>query len=158
METKKIKKVCFFSPASYPFFYPGSDVSHGGAELQMYLWAKSLLKNQDFQIYFLTEKHKQEKPLKQSDIKLIRTIKLKNNEFILSKLLKSIKYFFQLLKLNPDVIICTNANAILGITGFYAKLFHKKFIYRTSSEIDVKLKIKNIKICEKSIIILMLLF
>ena len=49
---KKIK-VCFFSPASYPFFFPNSKVAHGGAELQMYLWAKALAESSEFNVYFL---------------------------------------------------------------------------------------------------------
>ncbi|MCF6366603.1 MAG: glycosyltransferase family 4 protein [Bacteroidales bacterium] len=130
-------KICFFSPASYPFFVENSEVAHGGAELQMFLWARYLSENSNFNIKFLVRINKKREIKKNHNVKLINTIQLKQNESFFLKLLNSIKYLFQLIRINPDIIICTNANAIVGISAFYAILFRKKFIYRTSSLIDV---------------------
>jgi glycosyltransferase involved in cell wall biosynthesis len=140
---KRLKKnnnkirICFFSPASYPFFEKSSAVVHGGAELQMYLLAKYLAENQVFEIIFLVGNYGQKEMSIQHNIHLLRTIQLKQKEDQFSKVLKAVKYFSQLIKLKPDIIISTNANALTGINAFYAKLFKKKFIYRTSHLIDV---------------------
>ncbi len=139
MEEKINKKitVCFFSPASHSFFFPNLNVAHGGAELQMFLWADYLSKHFDFKIVFLTEKFK-EKPAKSyENIVLRKTIKLKQKENPILKFLKAVKLFFQLTAIKPDIIITTNANALTGIIALYTKVFKKKFIYRTSSLIDV---------------------
>ncbi len=139
MEEKINKKitVCFFSPASHSFFFPKSTVAHGGAELQMYLWAKSLANYPEFEVLFLIENHNQKKISPVENIKLIGTIRLKRQENIITKLFKSIKLFFQLIAIKPDIITATNANALTGIIALYTKTFKKKFIYRTSSLIDV---------------------
>ena len=133
---KKIK-VCFFSPASYPFFFPNSKVAHGGAELQMYLLAKTLSEDTEFKISFLIGNYKQNKVIIQDKISLVKTIRLEKKENGFSKFFKAVKLFFQLIKLKSDVIIATNANALVGIITFYSKLSGNKFIYRSSSLIDV---------------------
>jgi len=130
-------KVCFFSPASYPFFFQDSNVAHGGAELQMYLLAKALSEDAEFKISFLIGNYEQDKEIIQDKILLVKTIRLEKKETGIVKLFKTVKLFFQLIKLNHDVLITTNASALVGIIAFYSKLFGKKFIYRTSHLIDV---------------------
>ncbi|NOZ35169.1 MAG: glycosyltransferase [Chlorobi bacterium] len=133
---KKIK-VCFFSPASYPFFDTDSKAAYGGAELQMFLLAKVLSLNSDSEICFLIGNYKVKDVKNKYNIKLISSINLKQKESIFLKIFKSLKYFFCLTRLTPDLLISTNANAVAGISAFYCKVFKKKFIYRTSSLIDV---------------------
>ncbi len=136
-EYKKKGKICFFSPASYPFFDPNSDVAHGGAELQMFLLANYISKIKKFDVCFLVGNYGQEKSKTLDNIRLIKTITYKQNDNILFKFFKGLKYFYQLIKLKPDVLICTNANSVVGINAFYSNIFNKKFIYRTSHLIDV---------------------
>jgi glycosyltransferase involved in cell wall biosynthesis len=130
-------KVCFFSPSSYPFFYKAPDVAYGGAELQMYLLAKYLSENTDFKICFFVGNYGQKKRGILGNIQVIKTICLKQNENIFFKFFKAIKYFFQIIKQKPDVLISTNANALTGISAYLVKLLKKNFIYRTSHVIDV---------------------
>ncbi|MCF6184795.1 MAG: glycosyltransferase family 4 protein [Bacteroidales bacterium] len=138
MEKKiKNKKICFFSPASYSFFDKNSKIAHGGAEMQMFLLAEYLSENTEYDIYFLAGNKIDPEIKNQTKIKLKKSIQLKQNENILIKLIKSIRYILKLAFLNPDILINTNANAIVGISVFYCKIFNKKFIFRTSSLIDV---------------------
>ncbi len=137
MKNKKIK-ICFFSPASYPFFVKDSKAIHGGAEFQMYLWAKEIAKNTNCSVSFIVGDYGQKekyKPFK--SIKLIKAFKLKVFENIFSKLLKSAHLIFLFLKIKPDIIVTTNASSIVGVTAFYTQLFGKQYIYRSSSIIDV---------------------
>ena len=137
-------KVCFFSPASAPFFFPDSGIAHGGAELQIYLLAKALSENTDFNILFLTQIPENTKSKNFGKIKLLKTINLNHKDIVIIRLFKALKLFMQLIKISPNILIMTNANALVGIMAFYTKLFGKKFIYRTSSRIDTnKEYIKN---------------
>ncbi len=132
---KKIK-ICFFSPASYPFFEPESKSIHGGAEFQMYLLSVYLAKNPDFEILFIVgEKLKKKKNA--INIKLVKGFILKRDENIFSKIIKAFRLIFTYIKTNPDIIITTTANSIVGISAFYKNIFRKKMIYRTASLIDV---------------------
>lgn len=136
---KKVKKnkqkICFFSPASYPFFEVGSKVSHGGAELQMFLLANYLSENSNNNVCFFVGNYGK-KPQKKG-IEFILTVKNKKTENIFSKIIKATKYFYQLIVEKPDVIFSTTANAFVGINALYAKVFNKKFVYRTAHQIDV---------------------
>lgn len=128
-------KVCFFSPASYPFFIKESKINHGGAELQMFLLAEYISKQKKHKTCFFIGNYGK-KP-KHKDINLISTIKNIQKENFFSKIFNGLRYLLQLIKEKPDIIFCTNANAFVGINSFYAKIFKKKSIFRTSHQIDV---------------------
>jgi len=133
-------KICFFSPLSYPLFSNRNDILHGGAELQLYLLSKNLSLISNDEIIFLVGNFKQPKIEYHEKIKLIRTIKLENKELFFVKIFKALKLFFQLIKLNPDVIITSTHNSVVGLISVYKKIFRKKHIHRTASLIEVNLK------------------
>lgn len=103
----------------------------------MYLTAKQLSKNKNYEIIFLVGNYSQEKNIKYENIFLKRIFRLPVSESIFTKFIKSIKLTLIYIKVNPDIIITTSANAICGITAFYARLFNKKHIHRTAHKIDV---------------------
>lgn len=135
MGNKKIK-ICFFSPASCHYFVKGDNSYFGGAELQMFLLANQISHNNDFELIFLTGNFGQKKVDKYKNIKLMRSINLLSNETFFSKFLKSLKYFFLLIKISPDTIITTTFNPIVGVTSFYKKIFKKKHIHRSANNAD----------------------
>jgi glycosyltransferase involved in cell wall biosynthesis len=134
---KKKPKICFFSPQSYEFFLKTKQVTHGGAELQMYFLAKKLSEISDFQILFFVGNYEQPKIEIVDNVKLIRTIQIEKKENIFMKFLKSVKLFFLLIKFNSDVIISTTSNSIVGVISVYKTIFRKKHIHRTAHLIDV---------------------
>ncbi|NPA68898.1 MAG: glycosyltransferase family 4 protein [Chlorobi bacterium] len=137
---KKIK-ICFFSPASAAFFSPYLNINHGGAELQMYLTAKKISENHNFDISFLVEEKNNNSETE--NIKLYKSINLKKKESVISKIPKAIKLLIQLKKINPDIVISTNANALTGFFALYAKIFNKKYIFRSSSLADINYPLQN---------------
>lgn len=140
--SKNKVKICFFSPASYPFFVPQSNILHGGAEFQMYLWADELANVSPFNIYFFIGKYG--KIQECTNLRFVETDTLKNKESLFVKLCKAVKLFYKLIIIAPDVLITTNANAFVGIFAIYTRLFNKKLIYRTSHIIDINtVYIKN---------------
>jgi glycosyltransferase involved in cell wall biosynthesis len=135
MGNQKIK-VCFFSPASYPYFKNIPQTNFGGAEFQMFLLSSEIAKNPEFEIYFLTEKQKQKRTETYENIILVRSITMNHDDGMIAKLIKSLHYFLILIKLKPDVIITTTFNPIVGITAFYKKIFKKKLIHRSANDVD----------------------
>lgn len=136
MQEKKIK-ICFFSPASYPFFVPENNSIHGGAEFQMFLLAKFLSQNPRFNISFIVGNYRQKSNITYSNIKLIKAFKLNEHEHMIIKILKAVHLLMLFIKIKPDVIITSTASAIVGISCLYKILFGEKHIHRTAHLMDV---------------------
>lgn len=134
---KTKKKICFFSPSSYEIFFDTQKVSHGGAEVQMCLLAKEISKNEDFTVQFIVGDYNQKKTFVSENIIFRKAFNLSQNEIFFGKIKKAIKLFFILSKLKPDTIITTTSNSIAGLVAFYAKIFGKKHIHRTSHTFEV---------------------
>ncbi len=130
-------KICFFSPSSYELFFKTKEVTHGGAELQLYFLAKEISKNNNLSVHFIVGNYKQKKRLKLGNIELVKGFNFKKKENLFSKLIKAAKLIFILIKLNPDIIITSTANSITGIIYIYKTIFRKKHIHRTAHLIDV---------------------
>ncbi len=130
-------KICILAPAVYPLLFPEAKAVHGGAELQLWLIARELNKEKSFEIHVVVGNFSQNKKVFVDNVPLIRGITLKGDDSLLKKMIQAIRLFFLLLKLNPDVLITSSANSTVGLFAFYAKLFRKKFIYRTAHSMDV---------------------
>ncbi len=133
---KKIK-ICFFSPASYPFFNNDNKSIHGGAEFQIFLLARYISKNPLFKVTFIVGDYGQKEKENFENIHLLKTFKLSVKESFISKVINAFRLFFIYNKIKPDILITTSANSITGLTAFYKSLYKKKLIYRTASDIDV---------------------
>lgn len=134
----KKTKICFFSPSSFAFFNKNrSNIKHGGAELQMFLLANELSKNNEFEIIFLVGDYKQQKTTLYNNIKLIKTFNTPQSEPFFKKIIKAFKLLFILRKNKPDIVITTAASSIPGIVSFYKKIYKIKHIHRTAHVQDV---------------------
>ncbi len=133
------KKICFFSPSSYTYFYPNSGITSGGAELQMMLWAKNIATNNDYEVSFLVGNYGQAKSDKIENVNLIRCFRLPKSESKISKLIKAVKYFFLLARIKPDVVITSTAASTVGLTSFYKKFLGYKHIFRAAHIFDADL-------------------
>ena len=133
----KTIKICFFSPASYPFFNPENKNIHGGAEFQMFLLAGYLAKNSLFKITFIVGDYGQKEKENFENIHLLKAFNLSIKESFFSKVIKAFRLFFIYKKIKPDILVNTTANSITGLAAFYKNLYKKKLIYRTASDINV---------------------
>jgi glycosyltransferase involved in cell wall biosynthesis len=145
------KKICFIATHAYPLFNPKSKGTFGGSEIQLFVIAKELAKNKKYKISFLVGDFNQKRKEYINNVKLIKTFNPKSaNTSILLKSIQAIKYFYILIKENPNVIITSSANSTVGVVGFYCTLFRIKHIHRTASIIDTnKYWIENNKILGK---------
>lgn len=125
-------KICFFLTYAYALFNPDSKHTHGGAEIQLSLIAKELAKSKDFEIIFIVGDFGQKKIEIIDNIKLIRTFNPQPNDSKIKKLWQAFRYFYLLIKLSPNIVVSSTANALTGIITFYCKVFKKKSIFRVA--------------------------
>ncbi|MCF7866681.1 glycosyltransferase [Candidatus Woesearchaeota archaeon] len=133
---KKIK-VCMISTAAYPLFNKKCLAKHGGAEIQMYLYAKELEKDNHLDISFIVGNYNQKNIEIINKIKIYKSFNPKNNSSILKKLKWILGYFKLLKKINPDIVFTTTAGGLVGIVSIYCKIFKKSHLHRTAHKMDV---------------------
>ncbi len=133
-EKQKIK-VCFVSPFAYSLFNPEVDLKFGGAEVQMYLVATELAKDENFDVNFVVLDVGQKKKEKHQGVKVYKAYKRGRN--ILNLIKAPLEQVITLAKINPDIVISRAAGVEVGISAFYCKLFRKKFVYSIAHDNDV---------------------
>jgi glycosyltransferase involved in cell wall biosynthesis len=133
----KLIKICFVSLYAYHYFNPAVHSQFGGAELQLYNLATELVKDPQFEIYFVVG------DFGQSDFEIRDGIKL--YKFFNSQ--KGLKYFraifgfhrlWKLLrKINADIYIQRTTGLETGEVALFCKTYDKKFIYMVANNEEV---------------------
>jgi len=137
-------KICFTSIGGYAFVDPEKCKIRGGMELQLYLLAKHLAKNKNFEIYFIVGDFGQKKIEKFNNIFFVKSVTPKQKDSKLKKLFYALKLWFIFKKINADIYFTSSANAIAGLTCLFCKLHKKIHIHRTANEKDINgLWVKN---------------
>ena len=133
---KKIK-ICFISLGSYPLFNKNIKRTFGGAEVQMYLLAKEISKDNQFEVSFIVGDYGQKKIEKYGKIQVIRGMKFEKPSlanWIIPK--NKIRLFHAILKANSDIYIQRAASGGTGIIRVITRILRKKFVYMSAHEID----------------------
>jgi glycosyltransferase involved in cell wall biosynthesis len=137
-------KICILSELAYPLLTRQNN--HGGAELQMIILAKELVKR-SYDVSFVTFNKSMKSNEIIEGIKVYNPFDSKNRGFTylnpknLYKLLKILK------KINADIYIQRATTPLTGVVSFFAKLKNKIFLYSVSSDYDVStnLSFKSLK-------------
>jgi len=130
-----MKKILFVSPFAYPLFAPECELKFGGAEVQMYLLAKELAKDDNFSVNFAVLDVGQEQKQKIENVNVYTAYKRGRN---ILNLIKAPCKLFNLLKyIKPDIVINRAHGVEAGICAFYCKLNKSKFIYSIASDFDI---------------------
>lgn len=144
MKSKKQLKICILSELAYPLL--ARQGNHGGAELQMIILAKELVKR-SYDVSFVTFDKSMNSNEIIEGIKVYNPFDSKNSGFTylnpknLYKLLKILK------KINADIYIQRATTPLTGVVSFFAKLNNKVFLYSAASDNDVSvnLSFKSLK-------------
>lgn len=131
----KLVKICFVSPFAYGLFNPGDSLKFGGAEVQMYLIAKELSQDEDFETNFIVLDRGQKSQETHNRVKVYGAYK--QGREIGNLLVAPFKLLATLNKINPDVVICRAGGVEVGISALWAKFAGKKFIYSIAHDKDV---------------------
>ncbi len=141
----KKKRISFISLQAYSLFNEGCSQVHGGSEVQLYQLAKVFSERElEFDVSFIVGDFGQKNEEIFGKIKVIKSIPLnvKKMKYIIG-IFYFFKFFYVLIKANSDVYIQRAAGIETGLTAFFCKLFKRKFIYMTASEMDVDGKYKK---------------
>ena len=132
--TNHKKKVCFFSPSAAPLFYKDIDHVFGGAEVQLFLLAKELAKDDRFSVFFLVGNFGQ-KDKTIHGVNVRKTYQLSLNFF--SLLEQPLKIWMDLLKIRPDIVIQRSAGVDTAFIAAFCKLLKKRFIFSIAHLRDI---------------------
>jgi len=137
-KSKKIK-ICFIQTYVYPLFNDKNDSIHGGSELQLYLIAKELSKDKNFEISFIVGDFGQEDVEIFDDVKLYNSVTPKECDSKIKKLRQVLVYHKLFKRINADIYFTSAANSTVGLVSLFCKLNNKKHIHRTANETEVNL-------------------
>lgn len=141
--SKKIKinhnkiKINIISPYIHSLFNRKCEIPYGGAEIQLYLLSKELLKNNYFKIDIITGHLNKYKKLLYhfKTINIHSSLPLKKR--IINYILRPLTLSYKLIKLNPDVVIQRAIGVNSVICCLYCRFFNKKFIYSIAHDNEV---------------------
>lgn len=139
-------KICFFNINAYGLFSKNPEnYATGGTEIQLFLIAKELSKDEDIKVSFIVGDFGQTSLYHAEKIDIYKTFSTKKS--ILNYVLAPFKLWESLRNVNADVYIASSAGIEIGIIAFFCKIFKKRFIFRTASSVDCNLeKIKQLGI------------
>jgi len=124
-------KICFISLNSYPLFLKKSTGYFGGAEVQISLIVKELMRDKKFEVSLIVGDYGQNKIVKKGRLTIYKS--LDKNEYIMLSFLKA---FITMVKIKADVFVARTANPLAGVVAIFCKLFNKKFVYMAAHEWD----------------------
>ncbi len=138
---KKKNKICLIQTNSYHLFNKkkGPAGSQGGAEIQLYFWARELAKDKNFDVSFVVGDFGQKEIEKIEGVKIYKAVTPKEESSFLRKIFQAIKFWKIFKKVDADVYITSTKNNIVLLASFFCKIKNKKHIHRTAHEEEVGL-------------------
>ena len=126
--TKPIR-ICFISPKAYPLFNANINKLFGGAELDLYLIATELAKDEQFEVSFITADYSQ-KPVEIIEgVKVIKSVNFKQNP-----LLGAIKIWQAMNRADAEIYMIKTISMGMFWVAFFCKFKNRMFTYRTASK------------------------
>ena len=119
--------VCFISLRAYPLFNPDVHAIFGGAEVDLYLLATELAKDERFSVSFVVGDYGQTDTEQIEGVTLHKSLNVDKNLFLHGpKIWKALK------KANADIYMSEACSLGTFLNAFFCKINKKVFIYRTA--------------------------
>jgi glycosyltransferase involved in cell wall biosynthesis len=126
-------KICLISPKVYPIFKPQVQSVFGGAEVQLSILGKELVKN-NFEVSFIVADYGQSKSEKIKGIYFFKSFKFSDNF-----LLKIIKLSLSIINSKSEIIVHRTLTPYSYFLMIFSKILGKKFIYMVAHDFNVEL-------------------
>ncbi len=136
MENTSKKKICFVAPFAYSIFYPEQKGDLGGAEVQLYLLATTLAKNEDYDVSFIVADIGQKEDVR-LHLRLLKAFPVKPQTGMRRLTLTIVAPFLlwkALRRANADVYVQRSAGPETGIMAFFTRCYRRKFVYMVAHE------------------------
>ncbi len=128
-------RVCIVSTYAYPLFNPECKAVFGGAEVQMYLLAKYLARDENISVTVVVGDFGQEKWENRFGVNIIRSHSKKKG--YLDYLIAPVKLFRSIGRSSPDVVIQRAAGPETGICALFCIIKRKIFMYSVAHDVDI---------------------
>jgi len=128
MITKKIR-VCFVSPKAYPIFNPEIKSVFGGAEVDLYMVATELAKNDTFEVSFLVADYGQPDEEVREDVRILKTLGFNQNP-----LTGAYKVWKGMKRADADWYMLETASPGVPLASAFCRTHRRKWLYRTASQ------------------------
>ena len=123
-------KICFVAPKAYPLFNPDAkNVKNpfGGSEVDLYLLAAELAKDENFEISFIVADYGQ------GDVETIENTKvIKSLDFDKNAISGMLRIWSAMRKADAGIYIIKTASIGVPLVAFFCRLYGRAFVYRTA--------------------------
>ena len=127
--TKRPISVCFISPKAYPLFEPDADGVIGGAEVDLYMLATELAKDENYRVSCITADYGQPDTQKYENVTVIKSLDFKKNP------IKGAAKIWKAMKIaDADVYMMKTPSPGVPLASAFCKRFNRHFTYRAASE------------------------
>lgn len=128
-ETEKKIRVCFVSPKAYPIFNPDVQSVFGGAEVDLYLLATELAKDNAFEVRFVVADYGQPDEEYRENVRVLKSLDFKQNP-----LTGAMKIWKAMKLADADWYVLETASPGVPLAVLFTRCYKCKFLYRTASQ------------------------
>ncbi|MBL7215324.1 MAG: glycosyltransferase family 4 protein [Phycisphaerae bacterium] len=127
MSNQKKTSVCFFSLRAYPLFNPTVKATFGGAEVDLYLIATELAKDDRFDVQFVVGDYGQPEIEQREGVTLIKSLDVNKN-----MILQGGKIWKALRQADSDIYMHEACSLGTTLVAWFCKVKKRSFVYRTA--------------------------
>ena len=122
-------EICFIAPKAYPLFHPETSGVFGGAEVDLYILAVELAKDEKFKVSFVTADYGQNQHSIINNVRIIKSLNFKSNLLIgAAKIWKAMNLA------GAQIYFQEAASWGTFLAALFCRLKKKTFIYRTAHQ------------------------
>jgi glycosyltransferase involved in cell wall biosynthesis len=127
----KAIKICFVAPKAYPIFNPEKGDYFGGAEVDLYLLATELAKDENFAVSFIAADYGQPPVELREGVKIIKSLDFKKNPLI-----GAVKIWLAMRQADAQIYFQETSSWGTFLVARFCKSYNRKFVYRTAHQND----------------------
>lgn len=122
-------RICFIAPKAYGLFDPSAATGYGGAEVDLYMLAVELAKDESFRVSFITADYGQPPEQTIENVRLLKSLSFREPSLLGAwKIRRAMKaadaQFYMLKTISPGV----------PLAWAFCRLHRRRFLYRTAHQ------------------------
>jgi glycosyltransferase involved in cell wall biosynthesis len=126
--TDKKIRVCFISPKAYPIFNPDIESVFGGAEVDTYMIATELAKDENFEVSFIVADYGQPDEEDRENIRIIKSLNFSRNPIT-----GAIQIWKALKQADADRYMMKTASPGVPLVQCFCQKYKRQFIYKNAN-------------------------
>ena len=128
-DKSKLIQVCFIAPKAYPLFNPDVKKVFGGAEVDLYLLATELAKDENFTVSFITADYGQQDIEKIENVRVIKSLNFNKNP-----LTGAVRLWRAMRTADSQIYLQKTISWGTPLVTLFCKSHKRIFVYRTANQ------------------------